>query len=86
MYPFDISRPVVGKAHIEINKPITYVFCFVGERFFENYPKWAVEVSEFKPLTGKDNFVGARAQQSRIEFGEKVESVFEVSEYEAQNG
>jgi hypothetical protein len=83
MYPFDISRPVLGKASIEINKPVTYVFCFVGERFFENYPKWAVEVSEFKPLTGKEVFVGARAQQIRIEYGEKVESVFEVSEFEA---
>lgn len=83
MNPFDISRPVVGKANIEINKPVTYVFCFVGEQFFDNYPKWAVEVSEFKPLTGKDIFVGARAQQIRIEHGEKVESIFEVSEFES---
>jgi hypothetical protein len=82
MYPFDISRPVIGKASIEINKPITFVFCFVGKHFFDNYPKWAVEVSEFKPLSGKDIYVGARAQQTRIEQGQKVESVFEVSEFE----
>ena len=80
---FDISKPVVGKAHIEINKPITYVFCFVGEKFFDNYPKWAVEVSEFKPLTGKNIFVGARAQQIRIEHGEKIESIFEIAEFES---
>lgn len=79
---FDISRPVLGKALIEINKPVTYVFCFVGEHFFDNYPKWAVEVSEFKPLTGTSVFVGARAQQVRLEQGQKVESVFEVSEFE----
>ena len=83
MYPFDISRPVIGKASIEINKPITFVFCFVGKRFFDNYPKWAVEVSEFKPLTGKNIFVGARAQKTRIEQGKKIESIFEVSEFEA---
>ncbi len=83
MYPFDISRPVMGKASIEIDKPITFVFCFVGKHFFDNYPKWAVEVSEFKPLTGKDIFIGARAQQTRIEQGQRVQSVFEVSEFEA---
>jgi len=82
MYPFDISRPVIGKASIEINQPITFVFCFVGKHFFDNYPKWAVEVSEFKPLTGKDIFVGARAQQTRIEQGQRVESIFEVAEFE----
>ncbi|MEQ1666458.1 MAG: SRPBCC family protein [Bdellovibrionales bacterium] len=79
---FDISRPVVGKASIEINKSVTYVFRFVGENFFDNYPKWALEVSEFKPLTGQTIFVGAKAQQTRLEQGQKVESVFEVSEFE----
>lgn len=82
MYPFDISRPVVGKARIEINKPINFVFCFVGENFFDNYPKWALEVSEFKPLTGNVVFVGAKAQQTRSEQGQPVESMFEVSELE----
>lgn len=82
MYPFDISRPVVGKAKIEINKPINFVFCFVGENFFDNYPKWALEVSEFKPLTGTAVFVGAKAQQIRSEQGQPVESIFEVSELE----
>ena len=81
MYPFDISKPVVGKASVEINKPIDHVFGFVGERFFENYPKWALEVAEFKPLSGNEIFVGAKAQQVRIEYGQKVESILEVSEY-----
>ncbi len=82
MYPFDISKPVIGKAKTEINKPIACVFCFVGEKFFDNYPKWALEVSEFKPLDGEDVHVGAKAQQVRVEQGQKVESVFEVSEFE----
>jgi hypothetical protein len=79
---FDITRPVMGKARVEINKPITYVFCFVGKKFFANYPKWTPEVAEFKPLTGDEIFVGAKAQQVRVEQGQKVESVFEVSEFE----
>jgi hypothetical protein len=82
MYPFDITKPVVGKAKIEIHKPMTNVFSFVGENFFENYPKWALEVSEFKTLTGDDIFVGAKAQQVRVEHGQKVESTFEVSEFD----
>ncbi|WP_411726842.1 SRPBCC family protein [Methyloglobulus sp.] len=82
MFPFDISHPVVGRASVEINKPVKLVFHFVGEKFFDNYPKWALEVSDFKPLTGTDIFVGAKAQQTRQEQGQKVESVLEVSEFE----
>lgn len=83
MYPFDFSKPVMGKARVEINKPVTSVFCFVGEKFFDNYPKWALEVSEFKPLTGNDVHVGAKAKQTRLEQGQKIESVFEISEFDA---
>lgn len=82
MYPFDVSKSVIGKASIEIDKPLTHVFNFVGEQFFDNYPKWALEVTEFKPLTGTSVFVGAKAQQVRFEQGQKVESVFEVSEFQ----
>lgn len=79
---FDISKSVIGKAVIEINKPVDYVFIFVGEHFFDNYPKWALEVSVFKPLDGNEVFVGAKAQQIRMEQGQEVESIFEVTEYE----
>ncbi len=82
MYPFDISHPIKGKASVEINKPVDDVFRFVGEHFFDNYPKWAPEVSEFNLLTGKRVFVGAKAKQIRQDLDEKVESVFEVSEFE----
>ncbi|ESS73645.1 hypothetical protein MGMO_14c00010 [Methyloglobulus morosus KoM1] len=78
----DISPPIEGKARIEVNKPVAEVFRFVGEKFFENYPKWALEVSEFKPLNGLDIFVGARAIQTRLEQGQKEQSIFEVSEFE----
>ncbi len=82
MFPFDVSHPIVGKASVEINKPVDRVFHFVGERLFENYPKWALEVSEFKPLTGDEVFVGAKAEQTRLEQGQKARSVLEVSEFE----
>jgi Polyketide cyclase / dehydrase and lipid transport len=82
MYPFDVSHPVVGKASVEINKPVNEVFRFVGEHFFDNYPKWALEVSEFNPLTGKSVFVGAKAKQIRQDQDGTVESILEVSEFE----
>jgi hypothetical protein len=82
MNPFFNPRPVVGKASVSINKPITHVFFYVGEKFFDNYPKWTPEVSDFKPLTGKTMHVGAKAQQVRLEQGQNVETVFEISELE----
>ena len=81
MYSFDFSKPVIGKASIDIDKPIQEVFEFVGEKFFDNYPKWAPEVTELEPLNGKEISVGSRAQQVRVDQGQKVESIFEVTEF-----
>lgn len=81
MQLFDMTKPVSGKAAIRIDTPVARVFDFVGDRLFDNYPKWAVEVSEFTPLSGHSVFVGAQAQQIRMEYGQKVESIFEVSEF-----
>ncbi|MGZ8152696.1 MAG: hypothetical protein ACXW0Q_08125 [Methylovulum sp.] len=52
MFAFDLSTPksVMGKASIEIDRSVFDVFSYVGEYFFENYPKWALEVVEFNPI------------------------------------
>ena len=81
-FPFDSSRPVVGESSIDINKSVHDVFTYIGERFFDNYPKWAVEVVEFEPLDGKEIFVGAKAKQVRKDNGAKVESIFQVTDFE----
>jgi hypothetical protein len=81
-FPFDSSRPVVGEASVDINKSIHDVFSYIGEHFFDNYPKWAVEVVEFEPLDGKEVFVGARAKQIRKDNGAQVESIFEITDYQ----
>ncbi|WP_020157397.1 SRPBCC family protein [Methylobacter marinus] len=81
-FPFDSSRPVAGEASIEIDKSIHDVFSFIGEHFFDNYPKWAQEVVEFEPLDGKQVFVGAKAKQVRKDSGAEVESVFEITDYQ----
>ena len=81
-FSFDSSKPVAGEASIEINKSINEVFSYIGEHFYDNYPKWAVEVVELEPLDGKEVFVGAKAKQVREEHGTKVESIFEITDYQ----
>jgi hypothetical protein len=81
-FSFDSSKPIAGEASIEINKSIHDVFSYIGEHFYDNYPKWAVEVIEFEPLDGKDVFVGSKAKQIREDNGSKVESVFEITDYQ----
>ncbi len=81
-FSFDSTKPVVGEASIEIDKPIHDVFAYIGEHFYENYPKWAVEVFKLEPLDGKKVFVGAKARQVRQDQGSTVESVFEITHFQ----
>ena len=81
-FPFDSSKPISGEASISIKKSITDVFHFIGVCFYENYPKWAPEVIELKPLDGNIVFVGAKTKQVREDQGSTTESVFEFTEYE----
>ena len=80
--PFDPNKPIVGKASVVINKSLNEVFGFIGEHFFENYPKWAPDIIEFKPLDGTEIFVGAKAQQIRFDQGKQIKSLFQVDEYQ----
>jgi hypothetical protein len=79
--PFDSTKPIAGEATVELDKTINDVFSFIGKDFFENYPKWAVEVTYFEPLDGKEVFVGAKARQKRQDNGSEVESIFQITNY-----
>lgn len=81
-FSFDSSKPIAGEANIEINRSINDVFYYIGEHFYDNYPKWALEVVEFEPLDGSHVFVGAKAKQIREDNGTKVESIFEITHYQ----
>lgn len=81
-FSFDSTKPIVGEASIEIDKPMHDVFVYIGEHFFENYPKWAVEVVKLEPLDGKNVVVGAKARQVRQDQGATVESVFEITHFQ----
>jgi len=84
-FPFDSHKPIAGEACIDIDKPVDDVFHYVGENFFENYPKWAVEVVDFEPLDGKEVFIGAKAKQIRNDNNGEIESVFEITEYQLKS-
>ncbi|PPD34991.1 MAG: hypothetical protein CTY19_02475 [Methylomonas sp.] len=82
--PFESAKSVVGEATIEIDKSANEVFAFVGEGFFNNYPRWAVEVVQFEPLDGEKVFVGAKAKQVRKDNDNEaeIESVFEITDFQ----
>lgn len=79
-FNIDLRKAVFGEASVEIERPIDEVFDFVGEGFFENYPKWALEVVDFEPLDGPQAQVGAKARQVRKDNGVEVESVFAITD------
>ena len=81
-FSFDLTKPVAGEASTDIERPAGEIFDLIGRHFFDNYPKWAVEVVEFEPLDGCRAGVGAKARQVRKDSGAEVESVFEITEFQ----
>lgn len=79
--PFDSNTPIHEEASIFIDAPQDVVFAYVADNYFENYPKWAPEIIEVKPLEGNTVTVGVKGRQVREEFNERVESTFVVEEY-----
>ncbi|MDT8406324.1 MAG: SRPBCC family protein [Methylococcales bacterium] len=62
-----------------IEQPVDTVYAYVAEQFFRYYPEWTPEVVSFAPINRNPMKVGAMAKQVRIDQGQKVESVFEVT-------
>lgn len=78
--PKQQSQPVVGKASAVIKCPIEEVYSFIGDGFFENYPKWSPEVVELKSLSNGPLSVGTMARQVRVDHGHKSQSTFKVTQ------
>lgn len=79
---FGSKHPVVGQASTVIQKPVDDVFRFIGEEFFDNYPKWSPEVVELKRLSPGPLQVGTLARQVRVDHGHRTESTFKVTDYQ----
>ena len=79
---FGSHRPVTGKASTLIHKPVEDVFRFIGDGFYENYPKWSPEVVDLKPLSQGPLHLGSLARQVRVDHGHRTESTFKVTDYQ----
>lgn len=79
---FGSKQPVVAKACTVIRKPVEDVFHFIGDDFFDNYPKWSPEVVELRPLSEGPLNLGTMAHQVRVDHGHRSESTFKVTDYQ----
>ncbi len=76
------DRPVICRASVVVERPSSEVFKYIGDDFFQNYPKWSPEVKELKQITPGPVKFGTMARQSRIDHGRRTENNFKVTAYE----
>lgn len=65
--------------NIVIRRSIEDVYQFVAVDFFQNYRKWAPEVSELQQTTAGAMRVGVTGRQVRFDQGYRSEAVFRVT-------
>lgn len=82
MFNFGSKEPVVGKARILIECSPGDIFRYLGDGFFENYPKWSPEVVELECLSDGPVKLGTIARQVRIDQGRRTETRFKIDVYE----
>ena len=82
MFGLGGKEPVVAKASVLVECPPCDIFRYLGDGFFENYPKWSPEVVELEPLNGVPAKLGTLARQVRIDQGRRSESRFKIDVYE----
>ncbi len=82
MFNFGSKEPVIGKARILIECSPADIFRYLGDGFFENYPKWSPEVVELECITDGPVKLGTIARQVRIDQGRRTETRFKIDVYE----
>jgi|SRR5690242_3175887 len=82
MFNLGTKKPVTGKASIRIERSPADVFRYLGDGFFENYPKWSPEVVELERITDGPLQLGTVARQVRIDQGRRSETRFKINIYE----
>jgi hypothetical protein len=76
------NEPVIARASAVIERPPCDIFRFLGDGFFENYPKWSPEVVNLDKLTDGPLQLGTTARQVRIDQGRRTETEFTINMYE----
>jgi Polyketide cyclase / dehydrase and lipid transport len=79
MGTFRARAAVSEGASVLIHRCPETVFRFIGEEFFNNYPRWSPEVQELKPVGSALMRVGTQARQVRVDLGHRSESIFSVT-------
>ncbi|KIO48883.1 SRPBCC family protein [Nitrosospira sp. NpAV] len=82
MFNLGAKEPVIAKARTLIERPPDEIFRYLGDEFFENYPKWSPEVIELERITDGPLKLGTIARQVRIDQGRRTETKFTINVYE----
>ncbi|MGH8763898.1 MAG: SRPBCC family protein [Nitrosospira sp.] len=82
MFNLGSKEPVIAKARIAIECPPAEIFRYLGDGFFENYPKWSPEVIELERITDGPLKLGTIARQVRVDQGRRTETRFTINVYE----
>ena len=82
MFSLGAKQPVIAKASILVECSPCDIFKYLGDGFFENYPKWSPEVVELESLSAGPVKLGTLAKQVRIDQGRRTESKFKIDVYE----
>jgi hypothetical protein len=82
MFNLGAKEPVIAKASILVECSSCDIFRYLGDKFFENYPKWSPEVVELEQLTDGPVKLGTIARQVRIDQGRRTETKFTINSYE----
>ncbi len=75
------SKPVAGQAEDRVECPVGSVYAFVGEQFFDNYPKWCPQIVELEALSPPPVQLGSKGRQVTRDRGIDSESTFQVAEF-----
>jgi len=82
MFSLGSKDPVIGKASVSIDRSPSDIFRYLGDGFFENYPKWSPEVVELERITDGPLRLGTIARQVRVDQGRRSETRFKINIYE----
>jgi hypothetical protein len=82
MFGLGTKEPVVARASIRIERSPSDIFKYLGDGFFENYPRWSPEVVELERITDGPLRLGTIARQVRIDQGRRSETRFKIDIYE----
>ena len=82
MFNLGAKQSVIAKASTLVERSSVDIFRYLGDEFFENYPKWSPEVVELEQITDGPVKLGTMARQVRIDQGRRTETRFTINSYE----